>query len=277
MSNDHDTTVGHYTQGTLLRSIERALGSLADKVTVTDLGPADEFHTGGRLATEYLAEKLDLVTDQTVLDVGCGIGGTSRFLTSRFGVNVHGIDLTREFVDTGNELNKWVGLTDQISLIHGNALSLPFPDNDFDAAVMLHVGMNIRDKPALFKQIFRCLKPGARFVLYDMMSLREQPAIEFPVPWASQPDISWVESSAAYSTQLAAAGFHVNDVEIRSAFARSFFLKMRETMSKADGPPPLGLHLVMGPDAATKIKNMADGVFAGEISPVQIVSVKPKA
>ena len=84
-----------------------------------------------------------------MLDVGCGIGGASRFAADRYGCRVTGVDLTQEYVDTGNVICSWLGLDDRISLQTENAMHLPHPDNTFDRAYMLHVGMNIADKQSL--------------------------------------------------------------------------------------------------------------------------------
>lgn len=67
-------------------------------LTLDDLAPVDEFHIGGRQATVELADRLDLRPDLRVLDVGCRLGGASRYLARRFGVQVAAVDLTPEFV-----------------------------------------------------------------------------------------------------------------------------------------------------------------------------------
>jgi cyclopropane fatty-acyl-phospholipid synthase-like methyltransferase len=61
-----------------------------------------------------------------VLDVGCGLGGAARLVASRYRSRVTGIDLTDEFVETGNTLCKWVRLEERISLHQGSALPCRF-------------------------------------------------------------------------------------------------------------------------------------------------------
>lgn len=119
---------GHYTNGSLLDNIHNAivkLGKTTDTIAIDDLAPVDEFHIGGRLASEGFLGQLGLTLDTHALDIGCGIGGPARFAASTYGCKVTGVDLTEEFVETGNELTKWVGLSDQISLHQGSALSMP--------------------------------------------------------------------------------------------------------------------------------------------------------
>lgn len=80
----------HYTHGSLLDSIIAGvakLGKTQASVRVEDLGPVDEFHIGGRVATESFLDQIGLRADDHVLDVGCGLGGASRFAAQRYGCN----------------------------------------------------------------------------------------------------------------------------------------------------------------------------------------------
>ena len=151
-----DNVAAHYTHGQLLERIRsglEAIGKTPGTVTVDDLAPVDEFHIGGRQASEDFISQLQLSADDHTLDVGCGIGGTSRFVANFFGCRVTGIDLTPEFVSTGQTLCDWVGLSGQVELHQGDATAMPFTDESFDAAFMLHVGMNIANKGELFAEV----------------------------------------------------------------------------------------------------------------------------
>jgi ubiquinone/menaquinone biosynthesis C-methylase UbiE len=153
----------HYTHGDLVAAIRsgiESLGKTIDSVTIDDLAPIDEFHIGGRQASEDFLGQLDLSPEKHVLDVGCGLGGPARFVASWYGCRVTGIDLTPEYVETARVLCGWVGLDDRISLHQGSALSLPFADRAFDGAYMLHVGMNIVDKAGLCSEVGRVLRSG---------------------------------------------------------------------------------------------------------------------
>jgi SAM-dependent methyltransferase len=139
----------HYFHGDLLAAIQRALdvlGRSPANITIDDLAPIDEFHIGGRQASEDFLGQLGLAPGMHVLEIGCGLGGAARLVASRYECRVAGIDLTPEYVETAKALCAWVGLQDRIVLQEGSALSLPFEDAAFDAAYMLHVGMNIPDK-----------------------------------------------------------------------------------------------------------------------------------
>lgn len=271
--------VGHYGGSGLLASIEAGLagtGKSSTTVTVEDLGPVDEFHVGGRAATTELCERLGVTRDDHILDVGCGIGGTGRFITDLSGCEVTGVDLAPNYISIARVLTEWTGLAGRARHETASALDMPFEDGLFDKAVQLHVGMNIADKTALFREVHRVLRPGGRFGLYDIMSVADG-TIEFPVPWATDESMSFVEDLPTYRDALESAGFEIAELRNRGQFAIEFFGAMRAKAAAAGGPPPLGLHLILGDDAPTKLANMVDAITAGVIAPVEIICHKPEA
>lgn len=262
----------HYTHGTLERAVLEALraaGKDPDRLEPDDLAPVDEFHIGGRQATIDLARELGVTRGMHLLDVGAGIGGASRYFAHALGCTVTGIDLTEEFVQVARALSGRTGLAGQVSYHHGSALALPFPAAAFDGAYMLHVGMNIADKAALFAQVRRVLKPRGFFGVYDVMREADGP-LAYPMPWATTAETSFVEPSGTYVRLLRAAGFEVVAQHSRREAALTFFREVRARVAQT-GAPPLGLHIIMGPTAPQKIANMVSALEAGLISPTQIV------
>ena len=275
MAVDEDVA-RHYGTGGLLDRIRdglRQAGLDPDRARPADLKPVDEFHIGGAAATEALVEQAQLNPGMHVLDIGCGIGGTARLIAERVGARVTGIDLTDEFVQTATALSATVGLGDRTEFRTGSALDLPFGDDSFDAATLLHVGMNIADKRALMAEAARVLRPGAPFLVYEVMRTGEG-ELEFPVPWASAPATSFVATPEAYREAAGAAGFEVAHERERRAFALDFFARMRARMAE-QGPSPLGIHLFMGDTARRKIANMVTNIEAGRIAPVEMILRAP--
>lgn len=266
----------HYTHGSLADAIRAglaALGKSPDTVTIDDLAPVDEFHIGGRKASEDFLDQLGFTAKTQVLDVGCGLGGPARFVANRYGSQVTGIDLTSEYVETGNTLCSWVGLGERISLHHGSALAMPFADSSFDGAYMLHVGMNIEDKEKLAAGVARVLRRGSVFGVYDVM--RTGPGdLTFPVPWATNADLSAVADPERYKKALQAAGFNVIAERNRRDFALTFFADLRAKTAAAGGPPPLGLHVLMGKSTPEKLQNMIGNISEGRIAPVELIARK---
>ena len=266
----------HYTHGELLDVIQASvtkLGKTIDSVTIEDLAPVDEFHIGGRLATENLLNQLDFSEKDHILDVGCGLGGASRFVVNKLNNRVTGIDLLQEYIDVGNSLCAWIGLDKQVALHQGSALSMPFEDDTFDGAFMLHVGMNIDDKAKLFTEIYRVLRPGASFGVYDVMQMNDG-ELAYPVPWAAENSTSKVETPDHYRQALTNAGFKTSKENARREFALDFFKQMKAKTEANSGPPPIGLHILMQESTAIKVQNMIENIAKNFIAPVEIIVQK---
>jgi len=271
-----DKVSTHYKNTHLLTAITQGLAQLGKNsktVTADDLSAVDEFHIGGRTASKKLLDQLNLFNDCHILDIGCGIGGASRFAAHTYKSHVTGIDLTPEYIETGRALCAWLELDHQVALHHGSALSMPFNDRSFDAAYMMHVGMNIEHKEQLFKEINRLLTPGSYFGIYDVMQTGNGD-LNFPVPWASSREISALSSIAQYKNALHLAGFEIIAEQNRRVFALDFFAEQQAKISNLTKLPALGLHLIMGKNTSIKIKNVVEGFSSGNIAPVELIVKK---
>lgn len=261
----------HYQSGHLLQRIAdgcTALG-LNPPMPPDALAPVDEFHIGGRQATEPFVAALQVSTGDRVVDLGCGLGGPARYVAQATGASVTGIDLTPEFVETGRVLTEWTGLADRVDLVQGSVLDLPFEANTMDAAYMIHVGMNISDKIGIAQEAARVLKPSGIFAIYDVMQVSEG-QMDYPAPWAADASQSALASPETYEAALKSAGFDVTGRIDRTAFAKQFFSDLAAAQNNADGPPALGLNLIMGDNTALKVQHMVKNIQAGLIAPIEI-------
>jgi ubiquinone/menaquinone biosynthesis C-methylase UbiE len=263
----------HYSHGTLEAAILQALTAMGKDVTQltpSDLTPVDEFHVGGRAATEALADQLGVTPGMHLLDVGSGLGGPARYFAAERGCRVTGVDVTEDYVRAATALTRSVGLSRQASFQKASALALPFEPGSFDGAYMLHVGMNVFDKDALFVEVRRVLEPGGAFGIYDIMRIGAGD-VPLPMPWASTETTSFVQDEATYRRLLERAGFAIETARNRREFARKF-LRDRREQHAGSGPPPLGLHILMGPAASRKMANMTRAIEDGILAPVEIVA-----
>jgi len=272
MERRNENISGHYTVGDLGTRILEALkaaGRDPENLAVDDLAPVDEFHIRGRVSTEELAAWAELGRDQAVLDVGCGLGGTGRYLASTVGCHVTGVDLTEEYCRVGEMLSERVDLADRTSFRQGSALDLPFDSARFDVVWTEHVQMNIEDKASFYGELHRVLKPGGQLAFHDIFA-GDRSDLQFPVPWAGDASISHLVPPESVHTTLTDLGFSVVRWEEKTEESAAFFRTVLERV-RAQGWMPVGLHLLMGEDAETKFANVLGNLEKGRLRVVQAV------
>ena len=265
----------HYTRADLgdviLTALEKA-GRDIDHLTPEDLAPIDQFHIRGRAATLELARAAGLDASKHVLDVGSGVGGTSRCLAKEFGCRVTGIDLTDEYCRAASMLSAKTGLAHLVDYRQGDATKLPFDDQTFDVVWTEHVAMNIPDKTRLYKEMHRVLKPGGTLAIYDVLAGPSGPVL-FPVPWAHTPDTSFLVSPTELRRLLEEAAFTITDWADTTEAARAWFVRLAEKIQK-EGLPSLGFHLLLGADFKVMAQNQGRNLQEGRIALAQIVARK---
>jgi ubiquinone/menaquinone biosynthesis C-methylase UbiE len=266
----------HYGRGKVLDSILAALAQAGKDVaalTPPDLAPVDEFHIRGREATIELADRASLEPGLRVLDVGCGLGGSVRYLASERQCRAAGIDLTSEYVEVANALAQMVGLRASTEFRQGSALDIPFDDRSFDVVWTEHAQMNIADKRAFYGEIARVLAPTGRVVFHDIFQ-GDGGDLYYPVPWADEPSISFLTSPQEVQALLRDLGFRILAWEDKSQQSLEWFKASVERL-KASGPPPLGLHLLMGETARRKFENNIRNLAERRFVVVQAVAARP--
>lgn len=268
---------GHYERGDLQKRALAALqaaGKRLDALTVDDLAPMDNFHTRGREATLDLARLAGAEAGQRVLDIGGGLGGPARVLASAFGCDVTVLDLTLEFVRVGEELTRRTGLEGRVRFRHGSALDLPFEDGGFDLVVTQHVSMNVSDKVRLYGEALRVLRAGGRLAIHEVTAGAVAP-IHLPVPWARQGEASFLRPQAELRALLRGLGYGELVWAEETGRALAWFAARLAQRGAALGPPPLGVHLLLGADFAEMFANVARNLREGRVEVVQALFERP--
>lgn len=258
--------IGNYAAEGVLERILEALsgaGVDVDRLDPETLAGVDQFHLLGAGATRELGQRIGAHPGMQVVDLGSGLGGPARLLAQEFGATLRGVDLSLGFVDAAEELTRRCGLADRVTFQVGDITDLPWPDASADAAVMLHVNMNVGDKAAIFGESARVLRPGGRFALWEICR-GEEGSLSYPVPWAADPSTSFLATPEELQAAASNAGFTVLRWDDLTDSARAFFERL-----VAEGPPPgPGLGDIL-PDFAERLANVAAGVAGGSVRTIQ--------
>ena len=145
---------------------------------------------------------------QTVLDLGSG-GGIDAFMAARQvgpGGHVIGVDMTPEMLAKAERNKATVGLAN-VEFRHGFIEALPVADNSVDV-ILSNCVINLSpDKPPVFREAYRVLRPGGRVTVSDMMTRGQFTAEERADRSAWAGCVSGAEDVAVYAAAMRAAGF----------------------------------------------------------------------
>ncbi|MEL6383544.1 MAG: methyltransferase domain-containing protein [Cyanobacteria bacterium J06626_18] len=151
----------------------------------------------------------------TLLDVGCGIGGSSRILARDYGFSVTGVTISPEQVQRARELTP-IGLDAQFRV--DDAMALSYPDASFDVVWSVEAGPHMPDKATFARELLRVLKPGGVLVVADWnqrddrrqpLNFWERPVMRQLLDQWSHPAFASIEG---FSEKLAATGLVEGDV-----------------------------------------------------------------
>jgi cyclopropane fatty-acyl-phospholipid synthase-like methyltransferase len=133
--------------------------------------------------TRYLLERAGIVAGLQVLDIACGFGGTLRTL-AKLGCRAKGIDISENCVDQSRKGNAQAGLTDRIEVSVGDFHSIDSAPNTWDAVVCQEAIIHSPNRPKVFAEVHRVLRPGGVFAFSDILT-------------GEQADVSKVEAAFA--------------------------------------------------------------------------------
>ncbi|MCJ7571048.1 MAG: class I SAM-dependent methyltransferase [Candidatus Thermoplasmatota archaeon] len=117
-------------------------------------------HPGGFEATNTLLKYLNITSNSKVIDIACGKGTTAMLIAEKYGCNVAAIDIDEKLIEEANYLTKKKGLESKITYYVGDALKLPFNDNEFDVAISQAMLVLVDDKIKAIQEANRVIKKG---------------------------------------------------------------------------------------------------------------------
>lgn len=132
---------------------------------------------GGRELALEMITSMDLASASRVLDVGCGLGGSAFVMASDFGLQVDGIDLSRNMLALAEQKLATNGLSSLVSLQWGDCLELDSAEQ-YDAIYSRDVFLHIADKTLLFERLHAAMRPGGKLLFSDYCC--------GPKPWSDE-------------------------------------------------------------------------------------------
>jgi len=115
-----------------------------------------------------IGKELELGPGVKCLDIGCGIGSVIGEL-AHTGAHLTGVTIAENEVEIGNASFEKKGISETCKLVEGDCNKIPFEDESFDCAYAIYSLKYFVDLEPVLKEITRVLKPGGRFVVYDMV------------------------------------------------------------------------------------------------------------
>ena len=114
---------------------------------------------------EEILKWAQLQQAQHILDVGCGIGGSSLYLAQKFNAQATGITLSPFQANRARERAQAAGLSTKTQFLVADAQAMPFPDRTFDLVWALESGEHMPDKVKFMQECYRVLKPGGKLIM----------------------------------------------------------------------------------------------------------------
>jgi len=215
-----------------------------------------------------------------ILDVGAGLGGVDRVLATLHGAgSVVGIDIEPGLIACAEVRIASAGLSDRVRFQCVTPGPLPFPDASFDVVFSKDAVVQIPDKPALFAEIFRVLRPGGRFIASDWLRGGEGAYSPEMREFFRLEGITYNMASAAESeAALASSGFTGIVLNDRNAWYRDL---ARHELAQLQNALSAEMTARIGPAKAQHfVENWCQLVLVldrGELRPCHLKAVKPGA
>jgi len=219
--------------------------------------------------TRHLIENAGLGPGDRVLDIACGFGGTLRTLAG-MGCTAKGIDISQNCVDRARKAADEAGFGDRIDVEVGDFHDIDSKPETWDAVICQEAIIHSPDRPQVFSEVFRILRPGGTFAFSDILT-------------GENADTAMVEAAFArlgaragstvsdYQAMAREAGFELSFVDERQHDIRAHYDKLAEQLQQ----PIAGLDADAKASIAQSISRWQAALTGGHITWACFVARKP--
>ncbi len=167
---------------------------------------------------EELLEWGDVGNPNSIVDIGCGVGGSSIHLAQKYGATADGMTLSPVQAERGNVRAKELGISNNVKVHVADAMQPPFDNNSFDLAWSCESGEHMPDKRLFLRSAFNMLKPGGRFLMATWCHRTEPPELttkeqSFLKDMCSAYHLPYIISNPSYAQLAKEEGFKHVQIE----------------------------------------------------------------
>jgi cyclopropane fatty-acyl-phospholipid synthase-like methyltransferase len=210
---------------------------------------------------KVLADLAGISEGESVLDAGCGVGGSSVWLARERKCQVTGISINANQVRKASELAREAGVINRVRFEQKDYLSTSYPDNSFDVVWAIESVCHADDKSRFLKEAFRVLKKGGRLILADFFKAGDLHGknAEAINRWAHGWAINDFATSEDFYHQSLQAGFH--EVQVQDASHAILPSARRLYRSYFIGKPAAVLYRLFKGKVTSLSKNNVDTAY----------------
>lgn len=219
--------------------------------------------------TRHLLALAGLKPGDRVLDIACGYGGTLRMLAG-LGCRPSGRDISAVCVAEAQRANAAAGLADRIEVRQGDFHALDSADAAWDACLCQESIIHSTDRPQVFSEVFRVLKPGGVFAFSDILTAEGADTALVDAAFARL-GVRAGATPADYRAMAEGAGFHVTHAEERPHDIKAHYAKLAALLSE----PVAGLDPAAAARFAESIAHWQAALAGGHITWACFVGRKP--
>lgn len=174
---------------------------------------------------KYIAEALKINKNDTVLDAGCGVGGTAIWIAEEFGAKVSGVSIMENQIELAKKYAKDRGVDNLVDFKVKDYIDTGFPDQSFTKIYAMESVCHTEDKEDFFKEAYRLLKPGGElafideFVAKDNLDKKEQRLLD---DWLDGWAVPNMLTAKKFKEGLKIIGFkNIKDVDVTEKVIKS--------------------------------------------------------